>query len=91
MFGILCYLFSYPFLVGGKDVQAIQRKIFIITIAGIVYGTVMEFVQKYWIPNRSFEIWDIAADSTGCLVAFFYCRRYLKKIGPDRNRDRNQN
>ncbi|MDB5210059.1 MAG: VanZ family protein, partial [Sediminibacterium sp.] len=60
------------------------------------YGTIMEFVQKYWIPNRSFEIADILADSTGSLLAYLASRwkflgRVKKKIGPDGNRDRNQN
>ena len=55
----------------------------------------MEFVQKYWIPNRSFELGDIVADSAGCLLALGITLKNLqtggKKIGPDGNRDRNQN
>jgi len=50
-------------------------------LGGIVYGTIMEFVQKYWIPNRSFEILDIAADSVGCLLAYLYSRRRFLQGG----------
>ena len=69
------------------------RKIFIwIGLIGIAYGIGMEFVQKYFIPNRSFELGDIAADATGCLLGVvFSIRRYIKKIDPCRNRGRNQN
>lgn len=38
----------------------------------ILYGITMEFVQKEWIPNRSFEIKDILADGLGCGIAFLY-------------------
>ncbi|MBL0152213.1 MAG: VanZ family protein [Chitinophagaceae bacterium] len=57
------------------------KKIFIyITITGICYGVIMEFVQRYWIPHRSFDTGDIIADAVGCLLAFFYCSgRYIKK------------
>jgi VanZ family protein len=71
LFFILCFLFARPLQsVYSSD----QRKkwFLLILLSVIAYGTIMEFVQKYWIPNRSFEIWDIAADSTGCLLAYLY-------------------
>jgi hypothetical protein len=57
------------------------RKIFIrIGLIGIAYGIGMEFVQKYFIPNRSFELGDIAADATGSVLGVvFSIRRYIKK------------
>lgn len=46
----------------------------------VVYGTVMEFVQKYWVINRSFDIADIAADTVGALIGWILSRRWwLKK------------
>ncbi len=67
-----------------------------ILICGIFYGIIMEFVQKNWVPNRSFEIGDIIADTIGCFIAYLYFMKkgrktYIQKIGPDGNRDRNQN
>lgn len=52
-----------------------------ITGIGIGYGIAMEFVQKYWVINRSFEKMDILADSVGCLLAlaFSYFRLGYKK------------
>ena len=49
-------------------------------IAAIAYGVAMEFVQKYFIPNRSFDIGDIMADTVGSLLGLMYStRRYIKK------------
>jgi VanZ family protein len=72
MFFILCFLFTWPF--SASAVPYIQRKkwFVIILLSGITYGIIMEFVQKYWIAGRSFELMDIAADSTGCLIARIY-------------------
>jgi hypothetical protein len=40
----------------------------------------MEFVQKYFIPNRSFDLGDILADGVGSGIgAFIAGRMYIKK------------
>jgi hypothetical protein len=37
-------------------------------------------VQKYFIPGRSFDLLDWAADSIGAAVAWLFCRKvYLKQ------------
>lgn len=73
MFGMLCILFFLPLQKSSLTTEKKKNVLLIITLSGIAYGIIMEFVQKYWVPNRSFEIWDIAADSTGCLLAWFWC------------------
>jgi hypothetical protein len=35
----------------------------------IILGVALEYVQKYWIPNRSFDVKDIAADMIGAVLA----------------------
>jgi len=61
-------------------------------IGWLMYGIGMEFIQKYFIPNRSFDVGDILADATGCAIGVLYSMsRYIKKIDPCRNRGRNQN
>jgi VanZ family protein len=45
----------------------------------LLYGIIIEFVQRYFIVNRSFDIGDIIADAAGVtmgLLIFF--RRYKK-------------
>jgi len=45
-----------------------------------LYGIAMEFVQKFFIPNRSFDIADIAADGAGCILGVLLSiRLYIKK------------
>jgi amino acid permease len=57
------------------------RKIFItIGIICLFYGISVEFVQLYFIRNRSFDIGDIIADAIGCAAGVIYStRRYIKK------------
>ncbi len=52
----------------------------------------MEFVQKFFAVQRSFDIIDILFDTLGSLVGMVAIRQYMfKKIGPNENRGRNQN
>jgi VanZ family protein len=80
MFAILvtlwCWAMLTKYAVGTK-----LRALFIwIGLVGLAYGIGMEFVQKYFINNRSFDVGDIMADSVGCtLGVFFSMKRYLKK------------
>ncbi len=50
------------------------------------YGVIMEFVQIY--AGRSFSLLDMVADGIGAFLAAIITR---KKIGPGKNRGRNQN
>jgi glycopeptide antibiotics resistance protein len=54
------------------------------------YGIAMEFVQ-YFFTNRDFDIWDIAADITGAVLAWIWIVKWGKKVSPYGNRGRNQN
>jgi VanZ family protein len=44
-----------------------------------LYGVAMELVQKYLIPNRSFDLKDILADGLGCGIGLLISGRYIKK------------
>jgi VanZ family protein len=63
------------------SVDSSLRKVFIwIGLAGLAYGAGMEFIQRYLIPYRSFDIGDIIADGIGCAIGvIFSMKRYLKK------------
>jgi VanZ family protein len=46
----------------------------------LIYGIAMEFVQRYLIPNRSFDMGDIIADGLGAAAGVLYSvKRYTKK------------
>jgi len=88
--------FGMVFLFANTIADYRKRRVWIvwIVIAGVVYGIAMEFVQKYFIPHRSFDVDDMIADAAGCLLAWLWQRKKwygVKKIGPDGNRGRNQN
>jgi VanZ family protein len=79
LFGILCFLFSFPFSQSSLTIPEKKKGFVLITLSGIIYGTIMEFVQDQWIPNRSFEVLDIVADSAGCGLALIYSfRKFLR-------------
>jgi hypothetical protein len=39
----------------------------------------MEFVQKWFIENRSFDVGDIGADAAGALLGFIVAKKFLSK------------
>lgn len=54
-----------------------------IALAASLYGLMIEFIQKYFTANRSFELLDVAADTIGALMGAlifrFIGKRFLKK------------
>jgi len=51
----------------------------IMGLLAIIYGIGMEYIQLYFVKNRSFDVGDILADSAGALIGtliFWY--RYKK-------------
>ena len=75
MFFILCFLFMLPIKKMQLSAGAYLPWQLLITVSAILYGVIMEFVQRDFIANRSFDVWDIAADALGCLAAFFWYRK----------------
>jgi len=68
-----CFYFS-------KKIKA-QKKLLVvffrIFIVGGLYGTATEFIQKYFIPSRDFDIADILADIIGAAIAYGIANIYL--------------
>ncbi|MEP6583089.1 MAG: VanZ family protein [Ginsengibacter sp.] len=79
MFGILVFLFSFPFF---KSHLLVSKKVnyflWIFLIASF-WGLAIEFIQKYFVIGRSFDLLDWAADSAGAFVSFLYCRTRIYK------------
>lgn len=77
MFGGLVFLFSFPFFrIKIPDAKKIYY-IFCITLAAIFWGLAIEFIQKYFIPGRSFDLLDWAADTGGAMASFWFVRTNL--------------
>jgi VanZ family protein len=59
----------------GKKIRYFRQ----IAIYFFLYGIAMELIQKYFIPNRSFDLKDILADGLGCGIGLFISGWYIKK------------
>ena len=56
------------------------RAFIIIGILFLGYGIAIEFIQKYWVVNRSFDVGDIIADGIGSAIGtILSARRHIKK------------
>ena len=57
-----------------KDRVASTRKIIAIFIIACFYGIAMEYVQKYFIPGRDFDVYDMVADAIGAVGGWIVFR-----------------
>jgi VanZ family protein len=48
----------------------------IVVLGTIAYGVAMEFVQRDFVANRSFDVMDILADALGALLGFLVIKRF---------------
>lgn len=72
-FFLLVYLFYIPLR------NRTKSKLLKIAVAGILYGIVIELIQKYGTTDRSFDVIDILSDAIGCIAAYIIGRKRLKK------------
>lgn len=45
-----------------------------------IYGIVIEILQERFIPTRSFDFWDIIANTLGILIGFVLWYKWRKNI-----------
>ncbi len=80
LFSILSFLLCWWWYKSQRPVASWRRAFIYSIFACIIYGISMEFVQKYLVSNRSFDVYDIVADSVGsALGGWFSIKRYIKK------------
>ena len=78
LFGGLTLLFCLPYSKTGFSFLK-KRNIFIrISLSMILWGLMIEVIQKFFVPGRDFEWLDWLADSVGVLVAFWICIKVIK-------------
>lgn len=73
LFAILTFLWRSAF---DLDLNHYNWMIF---FTAILYGLSVEFIQKYWIPNRSFDLFDLLADTVGSIVGLIVWSVVYKK------------
>jgi VanZ family protein len=80
MFSIMAFFLCWGIYKNGISVKKLLKYFIISAMACLAYGIVMEFVQKNYIPNRSFDAGDIIADGVGSLLGLiFSVKMYIKK------------
>ena len=77
-FGLLAYLFMVPLKKATLNTREKWHYFLRIALAASVWGLAIEFIQKYYIPNRSFDLLDWAADSLGALLALVLAKKTFK-------------
>ncbi len=75
IFCLLALLFMLPFAFSSMDTKEKFQYFLRIAIAVSVWGLTTEFIQKYLVTSRSFDLLDWAADSAGALAALIFCRK----------------
>lgn len=80
LFSMMVFLFFMPFIKSKSAPLVSQKKriLFRVALSGLALGIIIEFVQKYWIPGRGFEITDMVADGVGCFLPFVFFRLMVK-------------
>ena len=79
LFAGLVFLFIYPVAKLPLTLNVKKNLAIKIAIAACIWGLTTEFIQKFFIPDRSFDLYDLAADSFGIITAYTWCRvKYLK-------------
>jgi hypothetical protein len=51
----------------------------VLLLSAFLYGLSVEFIQKYWVPNRSFDLFDLLADMAGAVLGLMVWLRVYKK------------
>jgi len=78
LFGGLTFLFYLPYFESSFSHRQKINYLIRIALAAIVWGITVEFIQKFFIPGRDFDLLDWAADSAGVLIAYWLCVKILK-------------
>ncbi len=79
VFTLMGVLFCWPFYRSSFNKKEKLGYFIKIAIAGSIWGLTIEFIQKFWVPGRSFDMFDWAADSLGALVGYFFSARKFVK------------
>ncbi|HEX4877329.1 MAG TPA: VanZ family protein [Chitinophagaceae bacterium] len=80
LFAVMTFLWGRMVMNNNSSISIKRKWILYVALAVLLYGIGMEFIQKYFVPNRSFDNGDIAADAAGSFLGFLlYNRMYIKK------------
>src|SRR5436309_1236128 len=76
LFGGLVFFWSLYYNYGRRPNILTVRVSWVIVLLSFIFGVIMEFVQRNFIPNRSFDVGDIIADLAGTLIGYLVTHWY---------------
>ncbi|MEO5593549.1 MAG: VanZ family protein [Chitinophagaceae bacterium] len=79
LFGTFTGLWCYYYFLKGKPAGKLKTIFFIIYLLAAANGIILEFIQRDYIPNRSFDQGDIIADIIASSIAYGICNIKLLK------------
>ena len=79
MFALLTFLFLLPVAQSAMYRQQKRHYFIRIGLSCCIWGLTTEYIQLFYIPTRSFEWMDWAADSLGVSLALLYCRKFHRR------------
>jgi VanZ family protein len=72
LFGSFVFLWSIYYATRKDKNNHSNSRFVLILIIACLYGVATELMQKYLIPNRDYDIYDIMADSIGAVLGFLF-------------------
>ncbi len=80
LFGSFVFFWCMYYATRKEKEDFLNRRFVLILFIGCFYGIGMEFIQKYFIPNRSFDVLDILADTLGAAAGFLVVRLTVNRF-----------
>lgn len=84
LFGILSLLFLIPIIKASMQVVMQQKLLWSVVVWVSIWGITTEFIQKYWVAGRSFDLGDWAADTVGALLALCFVKWKYSNINKNK-------
>jgi VanZ family protein len=78
LFGSFVFLWSIYYATKKERNNNSDSRFVLILIIACLYGVATELMQKYLIPNRDYDIFDIMADSIGAVLGFLFVLATVK-------------
>ena len=74
LFALIVSLWSLPLIQRLEEAARLRRLLVWVTLVFIFYGIAIEFIQGQFIPQRTFGVDDIIADTIGCGIGLIFAR-----------------
>ena len=77
IFGLMVILFIRPLAQSMMPEKTKLQYFAGIAVSVALWGLATEYIQKYMVVGRNFDLLDFVADAVGCIIAYWFSRKYL--------------